>query len=421
MQQEQAPYHFETQKLVSHLYRQWYGKMVTSLARYFGLQQLELAEDIVQEAFESAIRHWEQKGMPDQPVNWLFKVCKNKAINALRKKRFEPLPAEFFLNTREEIKLATLFLDNEIEDSQLRMIVACCHPAFSVKNQLIFVLRHVAGLTVRQIARGLLMTEESVAKSVVRSKQLIREKNLSFPDPDYLKVKEKLDEVHLIIYLLFNEGYSSTDNDSIIREELCFEAIRLIKLVTDNKKLKTADSSALFSLFLLHAARFPAREDIEKKLIDLESQDRRLWDQEMIALGQQYFRESIQEKNYSKYQVEAAIAYEHAQAPSFEETDWASICELYEYLLRSDPSATIQLNWLIAIFYSQGPLFAYEKLHELDAKGSLVQNQYYFSLLGKIYMAMDDTTLAASCFRQAIELTTSLPEKKYIERLLATL
>ncbi|CAD5278086.1 MULTISPECIES: RNA polymerase sigma factor [unclassified Imperialibacter] len=421
MKQEQAPYHFETQKLVNHLYQQWYGKMVTSLARYFGLQQLELAEDIVQEAFESAIRHWEQNGIPDQPVNWLFKVCKNKAINALRKKRFEPLPAESFLNTREDIKLEMLFLDNEIEDSQLRMIVACCHPSFSIKNQLIFVLRHVAGLTVRQIARGLLMTEEAVAKSIVRSKQLIHEKNLFFPDPDHLKVKEKLDEVHLIIYLLFNEGYSSTDNDFIIREELCFEAIRLIKLVTDNEKLKTADSLALFSLFLLHAARFPAREDIEKKLIDLESQDRGLWDAEMISLGQHYFRLSIAEKNYSKYQVEAAIAYEHAQAPSFEETDWSSICELYEYLLRSDPGATIQLNWLIATFYSQGSFVAYEKLQELDAKGSLVQNQYYFSLLGKIYMAMDDTNLAASCFRQAIELTTSLPEKRYIERLLATL
>jgi RNA polymerase sigma factor (sigma-70 family) len=421
MQQEQPPYHFETQKLISHLYRQWYGKMVTSLARYFGLQQLELAEDIVQEAFESAIKQWEQKGMPDQPMNWLFKVCKNKAINALRKKRFEALPTESFLNTREEIKLETLFLDNEIEDSQLRMIVACCHPAFSAKNQLIFVLRHVAGLTVRQIARGLLMTEEAVAKSVVRSKQLIRDKNLSFPDPDYLKVKESLHEVHLIIYLLFNEGYSSTDGDSIMREELCFEAIRLIKLVTDNEKLKTADSLALFSLFLLHAARFPAREDVEKKLIDLESQDRQLWDHDMIALGQRYFRESIQEKNYSKYQVEAAIAYEHAQAPSFEETDWASICELYEYLLQSDPGAAVYLNWLIALFYSQGPLIAYEKFQEIDAKGRLVQNQYYFSLLGKMYMAMDDTALAASCFRQAIELTTSLPEKKYIERLLATL
>ncbi len=418
---QQAPFHFETEKLVNHLYRQWCGKMVTSLARYFGLQQVELAEDIVQETFESALSHWEQKGVPDQPVSWLFRVCKNKTINYLRKKRFEPLSNDSFLNLREEVSLDTLFLDNQVEDSQLRMIVACCHPAFSIKNQLIFVLRHVAGLTVRQIARGLLMTEEAVAKSIVRSKQIIREKNLTFPEPDHQKVKDKIHELHLIIYLIFNEGYASTDSSSILQEELCFVAIRLIKLVVNNEKLKTADSMALLSLFLFHTSRFPAREDIEKKLIDLESQDRSLWDQDMIQLGQQYFRASVAEKNYSKYQVEAAIAYEHAQALSFEQTDWATICGLYEHLLRSDPGPVVYLNWLIAVFYSQGPFIAYQKLQELDARGTLVHNQYYFSLLGKIYMSMEDTHLAASCFRQAIELTTSLHEKQYIEKLLAAL
>lgn len=418
---EQPRFHFEAQKTVNDLYRQWYGKMVTSLTRYFGLQQMEQAEDLVQETFEAAVTHWGQKGLPDDPVSWLFKVCKNKTINALRKKRYSPLPDSFLLNSKEQISLENLFLEHEIADSQLRMMVACCHPAFSVKNQLIFVLRHVAGLTVRQIARGLVMTEEAVAKSIVRTKQLVREKKFTFPEPGSVQVKEKLEEVHIIIYLLFNEGYASTDSDTIIREELCFEAIRLMKLVVGMDTVKTSDSLALLSLMLLHTARFPAREDMEKKLIDLETQDRRLWDQDMIRLGQRYFRESVAEKNYSKYQVEAAIAYEHAMAPSFEETDWASIHELYSFLLERDTSPAVNLNWLISLFYSQGPLVAFEQLQALDAGGSLPHNQYYFSLLGKIYMAMDDTMLAASCFRQAIELTTSLPEKRYLEKLLAML
>lgn len=418
---QQSPYHFEVQKLVGQLYRQWYGKMASSLARYFGLQQLALAEDLVQETFEAAIGHWGQKGIPDQPVAWLFKVCKNKTISALRRRRFSPFPADTALNGGEAVSLDELFLDHEIEDSQLRMVVACCHSAFSVKNQLIFVLRHVAGLTVRQIARGLMMTEEAVAKSIVRSKQLIREKQLSFPLPGQAGVRNKLDEVHLIIYLIFNEGYATTDSDSIISEELCFEAIRLIKLVAGMDDVKNADSLALLALFLLNAARFPAREAPEHQLIDLENQNRALWDEELIRLGQYYFRQSVAEPNYSKYQLEAAIAYEHAQAATFESTDWATICELYTRLLELEPGPTVYLNWLIAFFYSHGPLPALQKLHELDERALLHHNQYYFTLLGKLYMAVNDTVLAASCFRQAIELTSSLPEKTYLEKLIATL
>lgn len=418
---EQAPFHFEAQKLVNHLYRQWYGKMVSSLTRYFGLQKMEVAEDLVQETFESAIGSWSKKGLPEQPVNWLFKVCRNKAINWLQKKRFSPLPATALLNAGENVSLNSIFLDQEIEDSQLRMIVACCHSSFSVKNQIIFVLRHVAGLTVRQIARGLLMSEEAVGKSVVRSKQLIREKKLGFPEAGTKSLRLKLPELHLILYLLFNEGYASTEGDAMIREEFCFEAIRLIKLVVQNEEIRDADSLALLSLFLFHAARFPAREETEGKLVDLESQDRSLWDHELIRLGQQYFTASIKEKNYSKYQVEAAIAFEHAKVRSFEKTNWSTICELYGFLVEKEPGSAIYLNWVISMFYSAGPEPAFQKLAELESKGLLVRNQYYFALLGKIYMALNDTTLSAACFRQAIELSTSIPEKKYLERLLAFL
>ncbi len=418
---EQAPFHFEAQKLVNHLYRQWYGKMVASLTRYFGLQQIEVAEDLVQETFVSAIDSWSHKGLPDQPVNWLFKVCKNKTVNWLQKKRFASLPQPHLLNTAEAITLDSLFLEHEIEDSQLRMMVACCHAAFSVKNQLIFVLRHVAGLTVRQIARGLLTTEEAVAKSIVRSKQLIREKGLTFPEAGYRTLKQKLQELHLVLYLMFNEGYAATEGNSILREELCFEAIRLMKLVVAREDVRDADSYALLALFLLHAARFPAREDTEGKLVDLETQNRLLWDRDMIRVGQRYFQQSAAEKNYSKYQVEAAIAYEHAKAASFEDTNWAIIHDLYAFLADREPHPTILLNGVIALFYSSGPVPAFAKLTELEQKGLLIQNQYYFTLLGKIYMAMDDTVMAATCFRQAIELSTSLAEKQYLERLLGAL
>ena len=418
---QQAPFHFEAQKMVNHLYRQWYGKMVASLTRYFGLQKMEVAEDLVQETFESAIGSWSKKGLPDQPVNWLFRVCRNKAINWLRKKRFSHLPEAALLNTGENLSLDHLFLDHEIEDSQLRMMVACCHSSFSAKNQIIFVLRHVAGLTVRQIARGLLMSEEAVGKSIVRSKQLIREKELSFPEAGTKSLRQKLPELQLILYLLFNEGYASTEGDAMIREEFCFEAIRLIKLVVQNEGIRDADSLALLSLFLLHSARFAAREETEGKLVDLESQDRSLWDYDLIRLGQQYFMASVKEKNYSKYQIEAAIAFEHAKASSFEETNWSTISELYSFLVERDPGPTVYLNWVISLFYSAGPEAAFQKLTELEAKGLLVQNHYYFSLLGKIYMALNDTTLSAACFRQAIELSTSIPEKKYLERFLAFL
>jgi len=417
----QAPFHYETQKLVNHLYRQWNGKMVTSLTRYFGLQQLEVAEDIVHDTFETAIQTWETKGIPHEPVNWLFRVCRNKTINLLRKKRFEVVSDAVSLSVDEKVNLETIFLDHEIRDSQLRMIAACCQFSFSQKNQLIFILRHVAGLSVRELSRGLLMTEEAVAKSIVRSKQLIRENNLTFPPPDYQVVVAQLPSIHLILYLLFNEGYAATEGDSIIRDELCFEAIRLMKLVVDREETATSDSHALLSLFLLHAARFSAREDLDKRLVDLESQNRSLWDGEMVQLGRLHFHESIKEKNYSKYQLEAAIAFEHSRSESFDLTDWPTILELYTLLAEKEPSQAVWLNWLIAVFYSKGGLAAFEKLQELDSRNLLPHNQYYFSLLGKIYLSMEDPMLAASCFRQAIELTTSLPEKKYLEKLLALL
>lgn len=418
--EQQQPYHFETQKLVSRLYRDYYGKMVAALTRYFGLQQLDIAEDLVQETFEAAISNWSEKGVPQQPANWLFKACKNKTINWLRKKRFSGLPDEKLLNSGEELRLGELFLDHEIEDSQLRMMVACCHYAFSVKNQLIFVLRHIGGLTVRQIARGLLMTEEAVSKSVVRSKQLIRDQHLQFPEAGYHVLRQKLPEVHLILYLLFNEGYAATEGSAIVREELCFEAIRLVKLLT-RSELENSDSHALLALFLFHASRFPAREAADGTLVDLESQDRSLWDSELIQLAVTCFKKSVVEKTYSKYQVEAAIAFEHAKAATFEQTNWPLIVDLYAFLLERDPSPAVHLNWLIAVFYSQGAEKAYEKLVALETKGLLTRNQYFFSLMGKIYQAMGDTVMAGSCYRQAIELTASLPEKKHLERLIAAL
>ena len=261
---------------LGQLYRENFGKMVTALVSYFGLQNLAQAEDIVQETFVSAFRNWEKQGIPDNPLAWLYKVCKNKVINELNKKTHQTELNYFQLNSKDTVSyhIDQLFLDTEIKDNQLRLLFACCHPVLSQKAQIILTLKSLAGFKVDEIARGMMMNEEAVAKMLVRTRKILKDNNIQLKVPFLLQSVPRLDAVHKTLYLIFNEGYSASSGNEFIRKDLCLEALKLCKSLLNVPEISNSETQALFSLMVFNIARFDARIGSKGEMIELELQDR---------------------------------------------------------------------------------------------------------------------------------------------------
>lgn len=397
------------------LYRQLFSKMVAALASYFGLANLALAEDLVQETFITAYKHWSLKGIPDKPDAWLFRVCKNKALNAIAKKQAH---AAGEVNPPEEAKadyhLEQLFLDHEIKDSQLRLLFACCHHHLSPKAQVVLILKNICGLKVDEIARALAMTTEAVTKMCTRSRQTLTEQKATLHVPFLLQSHQRLNTVHTAIYLLFNEGYQATTGNEAIRKDLCLEAIRLAKTLVDIPEIRTTDTYALLALLYFHVARFDART-ANGELIDLENQDREKWDRELIALGTTYFKKVIGAPP-SRFILEAAIASTHCTADTFANTNWNVVKGLYSHLQKLQSSPFVDLNYATATFYSDGPDAALSILQQSPHIIWIRKHYLYYTLLGKIFKSQNNRSLAIEHYNKARSLTNLESERKYLQK-----
>jgi RNA polymerase sigma-70 factor (ECF subfamily) len=404
---------------VDHLFRHEAGKMVSVLSKLLGLRHLDIAHDIVQDTLLQALSTWTYNGLPDNPAAWLTKVAKNKAVDYLRRDRnFQAniSPQYSYLFRSEYILTPTihqLFEEDEIQDSQLRMIFACCHPSIPVESQIALSLKTLCGLSSSEIARAFLTNEETVNKRIFRAKEKIRNENIELDLPSTDELSLRFDAVLKCLYLLFNEGYNSSHPDQLIREELCEEAMRLTYLLTLHQITNIAKTQALLALFCFQTSRLHARLDDKGNIILLKYQDRAKWYQPLIQKGFLYLDKAVTEPfETSVYHLEAAIACLHASAKSFEETDWKNICFLYEQLYRLQPTSVVALNKAIASAFANDKQSALKELMQI--KG--LENYYlYHTSIGEVYYELNNKTEAKKYFEKALALTNSKKEQQLLE------
>jgi RNA polymerase sigma factor (sigma-70 family) len=409
-------------KLTDHLFRHEAGKMVAVLTRIFGLPNIEIAEDIVQDAFAQALKEWTFK-TPPNPSAWLMMTAKNKAIDILRRERFhknfkEEAVHELHSENSSIPIIENLFMQNEIKDSQLRMIFACCHPSFSYADQLAFTLKICSGFNVNEIAVALLSNNEAIKKRIQRAKKMIVENNIRLDIPIGVDLKKRLDTVLHAIYLLFNEGYNSGNKSDLIRKDLCEEAIRLALMLTENDYIKQPKCFALVALMSLLASRFESRLDDEGEIILLEEQDRTKWNSGLIKIGLFYLNKSSEGSEITDYHIEAAIVAEHTIAKNFKETNWKRILHMYDQLGKINPSPVVLLNRAIVVGKISRAKAAIEGNKQIFTEvEKFIKTNYLFSaVLGELYSQMDSKAEAKKYFERAIYLTNSNAEKKLIQR-----
>ncbi len=409
--------------LVDHLFRHEAGKMVSVLTRIFGLKHIEIAEDIVQDTFLKALDEWSFHKIPENPPAWLYRVAKNRTIDIIRHQKYvAEYEQELNLLLKSEWTLShslnNLFLDSEIEDSQLRMIFTSCHPELPKESQIALTLKTLCGFSVGEISRALLTTDANINKRLFRAKQKLRDENLKFEIPAGKSLDERLDSVYKVIYLLFNEGYKSSDSDTVIRKDLCAEAIRLCKLLAEHPAGNKPKTYALLALMCFHAARLDARLDDNGYIILLKEQDRSKWDRSLISKGYEYLNESSEGDELSEYHLEAGIAANHASALSFEETDWENVFKLYDMLVKIHPSPVTYLNRAIVIGQIRGAKAA---IAELEKIKDLDEYYLYHTTFAEFYSLLKQNSSALKHLNKALKLTKSKAEKKLIKDRIETI
>ena len=400
---------------VDALYRQAFGSLLNTLLHQFPDLDFDEAEDVLQDSFSAALVHWEREGIPANPGGWLFKVSKNKAINLLKNKsRFTQTAPEHETVPEQEMAAEEDLDGARIRDHTLGMLFACVHPNLAPKTQMILTLKYVMNLKVEAIAKAFAMTIDGIDKILVRGRTAIRTENIRLTVAG--DTRGRLHVIHRIIYLIFNEGYKASYGPVLIREELCEEALILCKELLD-AGIGDADSKALYALMLFNGARLRSRFDADGKLVDLENQDRRLWDRSLIDLGSYYFSQ-LKTEPVTAFHLEASIAWLHCLAPAFEHTDWGLIEKLYAQLLCISKNPFLELNYAVALFYAGHRQKAFHLANDLLRQPFF--NQYYLlnATLGKFYLLDGSKALAREYFIKAIDQTHFDTEKQFIQGLL---
>jgi RNA polymerase sigma factor (sigma-70 family) len=410
-------------RMADHLFRQESGRMVAVLTRIFGWHNAELIEDVVQDAF---IKSW-RFGLPENPAAWLMKTARNGAVDVLRRRRFQvelPVENQATLNSEYTLEYTTnnLFLDGEIQDSVLRMMFTCCHPVLSEADRIALTLKTVAGFSVDEVSRALLLNPEAAKKRLQRARTKLRDEGLldrTFTDsiPTGPALVERLMPVLQVIYLIFNEGYGHSDRDRNTRKDLCLEALRLALVLSRDEHTSTTDSLALVAVLAFHAARFESRLDVSGSVLPLEEHDRSKIDLELVQFGLSYLARSAQTGGSSAYQIEATITYEHAKAPSIEETNWPFIADLYDALARLKPTSTVLLNRAIAIGQAHSAQAGMKALMEISDIEVLLSTQHVVAATyADLMRRQGETNEARTWYDRAIALASFDSEKSFLQR-----
>ena len=402
--------------IIPHLFKTEYSKMVAVLSKSFGLEYIEIAEDIVSETFLSALDNWPYKGKPQNPTAWLYTVAKNKLKNHLaRGNTFHKIATEQLTNKSQFDEIEIDFSEKNISDSQLQMLFAVCHPSISTEAQICLALRILCGLGLSEIADAFLSNKETIHKRLQRAKEKLYSERIRMEMPDDKEINERLNTVIQTIYLLFSEGYYSESNNSIIRKELCIEALNLAYLLLDNPLTNNHTSNALMSLMCFQASRLEARQTENGNIVLYDEQDRTLWDREFIEKGFYYLQQSSKWEITSAYYIEASIAYWHT-VDNNNPDKWASILKLYDVLLLANKSPIVALNRIWAFSKVHGNLSALEEARKLDLK----TNNFYFILLAELYKPIDNA-MAIQYLTMALHICKTNTEKEMIQKQISEL
>ncbi|HXT71009.1 MAG TPA: sigma-70 family RNA polymerase sigma factor [Vicinamibacterales bacterium] len=408
---------------IENLFRRESGRLISVLTRLLGPQNLQLAEDVLQDAFIAAMRDWSENGIPDNPPAWLLTAARRRAIDAIRRERTRrTFAADLakFLDSEWTLALTVddAFGDQWARDDQLRMIFMCCHQTLSPESQVTVILKTMCGLSVPAIARALLTSEATINKRLYRARQALREVRFELPAP--ADMPGARDIVHTALYLLFNEGYLSTADTPIIRE-LCRDAMLMTQLLAEDPAIASSDTMALLSLMCFNAARLESRLDPNGHLIPLDEQDRARWDRGLIGRGFGYLALSSEMDAVAatRYHLEAAIAARHSEAASFDETDWESICRLYDRLMEVEQSPMIELNRAVAVSFRDGPLSAVPLVESIRDRGGLDGSHVVAAVFANLYARAGSMDRARGFLEAALKQARSAHERDLIERQIA--
>jgi RNA polymerase sigma-70 factor (ECF subfamily) len=407
--------------LVEHFFRHEAGRLVAVLTRFFGWRNFDLVEDMVQATLVDALQAWRVRGVPKNPSGWVYRVAQNKILDALRRTEAGRRAARGWAAARpaHADKIDELFFDSEIEDSQLRMIFACCHPRLARENQLALTLKTLCGFGTSEIARALLISEDAVKKRLQRATRDLADHQVTFDPPNADEWLQRLDVVHQVLYLLFNEGYSSSTGESAIRTDLCEEAARLCYLLCSHPHCSTPTTRALMALMLFHAARLDSRLDHQGCALLMEDQDRSKWDRRLIRRAKQFLDQAAEGTAISPFHLEAGIAFCHCSAASYAETDWPMILRLYDALLTLHRSPVYLLNRAIVVAEIEGPRAGIRALDEIGRDDSLRHYHLFDATLGELYRRAGDFDRARQHLEAAKLKTTSPSDHEIIDRRLA--
>jgi RNA polymerase sigma-70 factor (ECF subfamily) len=396
---------------IENVFRAEYGRAVAVLVRVFG--SIDVAEDAVQDAFTTAMQHWPSAGLPPSPAGWIITTARNRAIDHLRRdaSRNDRHAQAALLHARDE---ATE--ECPVRDERLRLIFTCCHPALGRGVQVALTLRLLGGLTTSEIAHAFLVPEPTMAQRLVRAKAKIRDANIPYRIPNEVDLPDRVRSVLTVVYLIFNEGYTASSGEQLIREDLCLEAVRLGRLLAELMP-DEPEAMGLLALMLLIESRRAARTSADGDLVRLADQDRDLWDGDLIAEGQAILRGCLRRNRPGPYQIQAAINAVHSDAPDVRATDWAQIVQLYDQLLAHEPNRVVALHRAVAVAEVDGPAPALALVDSLDLATHYLFHAIRADLLGRLGRDVE----AQAAYEKAIDRTNNTAERDYMRRNYQTL
>lgn len=406
---------------VESLFRRESGRMVAALTRVFGVHNLLLVEDVVQDAFCRAMEVWKFRGMPENPSAWLMAVAKNRALDVLRRERTARTFAPELTRLLESEWTLAPILDEQfgpdaIKDDVLRLMFSCCAPGIAEDSQVALVLHMLCGFSVDEVAGAFVASHAAMEKRLTRAKKVLTQSAQLFDIADATEFSRRLPVVQRALYLLFNEGYHGASSEFAVRAELCREAIRLAALLHAHPLGSTPGTDALAALMCLNAGRLPARTDSAGDLLALADQDRTKWDRTLIDEGERLLQQSARGPELSAYHVEAAIAWVHANAACATDTEWSKIVKLYDMLMAIGPSPVIALNRAIAVAQVEGPESGLKAIEAIENRDRLAKYPFFPAALGELELRAGRPSSARQHFQEALRLARNPAERRFLQQ-----